>query len=62
MLLNEVQKQNREIQSQELQMRKQAEALQFQREQNQKLEDRLGALELLLSGQAPKAARPAGNQ
>jgi hypothetical protein len=62
MLLNEVQKQNREIQSQELQIRKQAEALQVQQEQNHNLADRLAALELLLSGQAPKATGPVSSQ
>ncbi len=52
MLLNEVQKQNAQLQSQ-------GEAIQLQREQNRKLEDRVAALEALLSSQA---ARPASNQ
>ncbi len=62
MLLNEVQKQNTQIQNQDVQMRKQAEAIQLQQEQNRKLEDRLAALEALLSAQTPTAARPAGSQ
>lgn len=62
MLLNELQKQNREFKSQELQIRKQAEALQLQQEQNRKLDDRLTALEVLLSGQTSKVARPASGQ
>jgi hypothetical protein len=48
MLLNEVQKQN-------LQIQKQAEAIQLQQEQNRKLETRLAALEALLSSNASAA-------
>jgi hypothetical protein len=55
MLLNEVQKQN-------VQLQKQAEAIQLQQEQNRKLEDRLAALEALLSGQTPVAGRRVGSQ
>ena len=44
MLLNEVQKQNAQLQSQ-------AEAIQLQQEQNRKLWDRLAALEALLGNQ-----------
>ncbi len=62
MLLNEVQKQNAQLQSQDLQMRTQAEALRLQQERNQKLEQRLAAVEALLSGQTPAIARPAGSQ
>jgi hypothetical protein len=51
MLLNEVQKQNAQLQNQ----------VQFQQEENRKLEDRLAALETLLSSQTPAAARPADN-
>jgi hypothetical protein len=46
MLLNELQKQNAQIQSQ-------AQAIQEQQEQNRKLEDRLAALEALLAVKAP---------
>jgi hypothetical protein len=45
MLLNEIQKQN-------LQLQKQAEAIQLQQEQNRKLEDRIAAIESLLAGRA----------
>ncbi len=55
MLLNEVQKQNAQIQTQ-------AEAIQFQQEENRKLEDRLAALEALLSSQTSTAVRPARSQ
>ncbi len=55
MLLNEVQKQNAQLQSQ-------AEAIQLQQEQNRKLEDRLAALETLLSSQTSTATRPASSQ
>ena len=48
MLLNEVQKQNAQ--------------LQLQKEENRKLEDRLAALETLLPSQAAAATRPAGSQ
>ncbi len=58
MLLNELQKQNAQLQNQDLQLqnqdlqaRKQAEVLQLQQEENRKLEDRLAALEALLSRQ-----------
>ncbi len=51
LLLNEVQKQNAQLQNQDLQARKQAEVLQLQQEENRKLEDRLAALEALLSRQ-----------
>jgi len=58
LLLNEVQKQNAQLQKQDLQLqnqdlqaRKQAEVLQLQQEENRKLEDRLAALEALLSRQ-----------
>ncbi len=52
MLLNEVQKQNGQLQSQ----------LQLQQEENRKLEDRLAALEALLAGQTATAARPESDQ
>ncbi len=52
MLLNEVQKQNARLQTQ----------VQRQQEENRKLEDRLAALEALLSSQTPAAARPANSQ
>ena len=52
MLLNEVQKQNAQLQHQ----------VQLQQEENRKLEDRLAALEALLSSQTSTAARPAGSQ
>jgi len=55
MLLNEVQKQNAAIQSQQEENRK-------MEEQNRKLEDRLAALEALLSGRAPTAAKTGGSQ
>jgi hypothetical protein len=51
MLLNELQKQN-------LQLQRQAEAIQLQQEQNRKLEDRLAALEARLSGQGSATAKP----
>jgi hypothetical protein len=51
MLLNEVQKQN-------AQLRGQAQVIQLQQEQNRKLEDRLAALEALLSGQTATTPRP----
>ena len=50
MLLNELQKQNTQLQNQ-------AEAIQAQQEQNQRLEDRLTALEALLSAKAPAVGR-----
>ena len=53
MLLNEVQKQNAEI-------RQQADQNLQQAEQIRSLEDRLAALETLLSGEASAAARPSG--
>jgi hypothetical protein len=52
MLLNEVQKQNAQLQSQ----------VQLQQEENRKLEDRLAALEALLSTLTSTAARPASSQ
>jgi len=52
MLLNEVQKQNAQLQSQ----------VRLQQEENRKLEDRLAALEALLSGQTTAVARPASSQ
>jgi hypothetical protein len=52
MLLNEVQKQNAQLQHQ----------VQLQQEENRKLEDRLAALEALLSSQTSATARPAGSQ
>ena len=55
MLLNEVQKQNAQLQGQ-------AEAIRLQQEQNRKLEDRLAALEALLSSQKSAAARPESGQ
>ena len=56
MLLNEVQKQNAQLQTQ-------AEAIRIPAaEQNRKLEDRVAALETLLSGEASAAARPSGNR
>jgi hypothetical protein len=54
MLLNEVQKQNTQLQLQQEENRK-------LEEENRKLEERLAALEALLS-QTPAAARPAGSQ
>src|ERR1051326_7246980 len=51
MLLNELQKQNVQIQ-------KQADTLQFQQDRDQKLEARVAALEALLSGQRSAAAKP----
>jgi hypothetical protein len=48
MLLNELQKQN-------LQLQKQAEATQLQQEQNRKLEGRLAVLEALLAGKLSTA-------
>jgi hypothetical protein len=59
MLLNEVQKQNAQLQKQDRQIREQAEAIQLQQEQNRKLEDRLAALEALISGEPSTAQRPA---
>jgi hypothetical protein len=52
MLLNEVQKQNAQLQNQ----------VKLQQEENRKLENRLAVLEALLSGQTPTAARAAGSQ
>jgi hypothetical protein len=52
MLLNEVQKQSAQLQSQ----------VQLQQEENRKLEDRLAALEALLSALTSTAARPASSQ
>jgi septal ring factor EnvC (AmiA/AmiB activator) len=48
MLLNELQKQNAQIQNQ-------AQTIQAQQEENRKLEDRLAALEALLSVKLPAA-------
>jgi hypothetical protein len=55
MLLNEVQKQNAQLQDQNAQLQNE---VQLQQEENRKLEDRLAALEALLSGQTPTAVRP----
>ena len=55
MLLNEAQKQNAHIKDLE-------ETVQLQREENRKLEDRLAALEALLSSQTAAATRPASSQ
>jgi trimeric autotransporter adhesin len=55
MLLNEVQKQNAQIQSQ-------VKAIQLQQEENRKLEDRLAALEALLTGPTSTTARLADRQ
>jgi hypothetical protein len=55
MLLNEVQKQNAQFQSQQEENRK-------LEEQNRKLEDRLAALEALLSSPTSTATRPASSQ
>jgi trimeric autotransporter adhesin len=52
MLLNEMQKQNAQLQSQ----------IQLQQEENRKLEDRLAALEVLLSSLTSTAARPTSSQ
>ena len=59
MLLNEVQKQNAQLQNQNVRLQNQ---VQVQQEENRKLEDRLAALEALLSGHASTVARPAGSQ
>ncbi len=59
MLLNEVQKQDRQLQDQNAQLQKQ---VQLQQEENRKLEDRLAVLEALLSSQAPAATQPASIQ
>jgi hypothetical protein len=59
MLLNEVQKQNAQLQDQNVRLQNQ---VQVQQEENRKLEDRLAALEALLSGQTSTVARPAGSQ
>ena len=55
MLLNEVQKQNAQLQNQ-------LDINRLQLEANRKLEERLAALEALLSGQAPAASKPRGAQ
>jgi len=55
MLLNEVQKQNAQLQ-------KQAEAIQLQAEENRKLEERLAALEALLSSQTLAPSQPSNSQ
>ena len=65
MLLNEVQKQNAQLQKQAEQIRGlqgQNATIQSQSEQIHALEDRLAALEALLSAQAPTATRPASSQ
>jgi hypothetical protein len=54
MLLNEVQKQNAQLQKQNGQLQ---DEVQTREEQNRKLEDRLAALEALLSSQAGTAAK-----
>ena len=56
MLLNELQKQNGQIQSQNSQLK---EAVQLQQEENRKLEDRLAALEAALSSQTATATTDA---
>src|ERR1017187_2562937 len=56
MLLNELQKQNRELQAQKQHAQKQDETIRQQQEQNRKLEARLAALEALLPGKVPAAA------
>jgi hypothetical protein len=55
MLLNEVQKQNAQLQQQ-------LEINRLQQEHNRKLEDRLAALEALLSSRTSTAAQPASSQ
>ncbi len=66
MLLNEVQKQNAQLQNQDRQLQDQNAELQsqvqLQQEENRKLEDRVAALEALLSGQTAVAVRPANSQ
>src|ERR1017187_6119425 len=56
MLLNEVQKQNRELQAQKQHAQQQDETIRQQQEQNRKLEARLAALEAMLPGKVPPAA------
>jgi hypothetical protein len=56
MLLNEVQKQNRELQAQKQHAQQQDETIRQQQEQNRKLEARLAALEAMLSSKVPAAA------
>ncbi len=73
MLFNEVQKQNSQLQSQNAALQKEAadrhaddlalkDKLQLQQEENRKLEDRLAALEALLSSQTATATRPTSSQ
>jgi hypothetical protein len=62
MLLNEVQKQDRPLQSQDRQLRARAEAIQLQHEQKCKLEDRLRALEAQLSGSLSTGAGLTGSR
>jgi hypothetical protein len=52
MLLNEMQKQNVRLLNQ----------VQLQQQENRKLEDRLSAVEALLSGQTSTASRPASGR
>jgi hypothetical protein len=59
MLLNEVQKQNAELQKQNAQLQNE---VQSREEQNRKLEERLAAVEALLSSQPSTPARPASSQ
>jgi hypothetical protein len=56
MLLNQVQKEHRELQEQKQHARQQDEIIRQQQEQNRKLEARLAALEALLSSKVPTTA------
>jgi hypothetical protein len=62
MLLNEVQKQNAQLQFQLEENRKLEEQNRQQSEENPSLEDRLAVLEALLAGQPSTAAKSAGSQ
>jgi len=59
MLLNEVQKQNAQLQEENAQLQNE---VQIREAEDRKLEDRLAALEALLSSQTAAAARPASSQ
>ena len=61
MLLNEVQKQNAQIQGQSTHIQSLEETVQLQHEENRKLEKRLAALEALLSG-GTAVAKSGGSQ
>jgi hypothetical protein len=62
MLLNEVQKQNAQLQFQQEENRKLEEQNRQQFAENRSLEDRLAVLEALLAGQTSTAAKSAGSQ